>query len=50
MTPARCPIHDRPLTCAACSGAKGGQATSPTKTRAAQANARLPRKKATGKP
>ena len=38
-----CPIHHTPLTCAACTGAQGGQATSPAKRAAAQANAKQPR-------
>jgi hypothetical protein len=38
-----CPIHHTPLTCAACTGAQGGKATSPKKAKAAQANARKPR-------
>ena len=42
---ARCPIHGKPLTCAACIGAqggkKGGKSTSPKKRRAAKKNAKL---------
>ena len=37
---ANCPIHNRPMLCPACLGAKGGAKKSPRKTRAVRRNAR----------
>lgn len=46
-TPPVCRVHDRPLICPACVGARGGtiggKASSPKKRRAARRNAKRPR-------
>jgi hypothetical protein len=46
LAPQRCPTHARILRCPACIGQKGGQRTSPAKTKAARKNARRSRPRA----